>query len=77
MTNQPPRDEMGAVEEGGKVATSIVDGLKNNPSCLAAILLAAMFALLTFFALQRADQRNQDARMAMLERCFPLDRNKQ
>lgn len=61
-------------EEAGKVATSAIDGLKTNPSCLAAILLAAMMAAFTYFALQADAQRTHERAMAMLERCYPLEK---
>lgn len=58
-------------EEAGKVATSAVDAFKNNPACLAAILLAMVFAVLTFLAFQRdADRRSKTADLVMT-RCFP------
>jgi len=68
---------MSVPEEAGKAVSSVAEALKSNPSCLAAICLAGIFALLTFFALQRADQRNYDARMAILERCIPLNHGKE
>ena len=63
---------MGVPEETGKVATSIVEGLKTSPSCLAAIILAAMFALLTFYALQRdADRRSKTVDTLLAHCVFP------
>lgn len=58
-------------EQAGKVATSTIDALKGNPACLAAILLAAIMAVLTYFALQAETQRQHERALAMLERCFP------
>jgi hypothetical protein len=61
-------------EEAGRVATSAIEGLKTNPSCLAAILLAALFALLTFFALQGEERRAHDRMMEiskLLHACYP------
>lgn len=39
------------VQETGKVFTSAIDAFKGNPACLASILLAGLFALLTYFSL--------------------------
>lgn len=62
---------MGVPEEAGKVATSAIDAFKNNPACLAAILLAAVFAILTFFALQKDAERRSKTVDTLLERCMP------
>lgn len=63
-------------EEAGKVATSAIDALKNNPACLAAIILAALFACLTFFALQRDADRRAKTTDLLLERCYPAHAEK-
>jgi hypothetical protein len=42
-------------EAGGRVA----EAFRNSPNCLAAILLAALFAVLTYFAMQKAEDRRQ------------------
>lgn len=53
------------------VAKTAVEGFKNNPACLAAILLAGAFGVLTFYGLQRdADRRSKTVDLLM-ERCFP------
>lgn len=60
-------------EHVGKVATSAIDALKVNPSCLAAILLAAIFAVLTFLALQNQVERDTArlaATMQLLQSCM-------
>lgn len=62
--------------ETGKVVTSVIETFKGNPTCLAVTVLAGIFAALTFYALQRSDQRSHDARIMLLERCFPLDRER-
>lgn len=49
---------MGAIEEGGKVAGSIVEGLKTNPSCLAALAVVALYGVLSYF-----ENSNQNARI--------------
>lgn len=61
------------MSEVGSTTRSAIEAFKGNPACLAAVLLAAMFAVLTYAAMQRSEQRNHEARMAMLERCFPAE----
>lgn len=61
----------GPIEESAKVATTVVEGFKNNPACLAAILLAALFAVLTFYAMQRDADRRARTVDIMLTRCVP------
>ena len=60
---------MGVTEQAGGIVQSITEGLKQNPSCLAAVLLAAMMALLTFYAQQEQAQRSHDQFMAALQVC--------
>lgn len=62
---------MGAGEEAGKVATSAIEALKGQPSCLAAILLAALFALLTFYGLQKDADRRARTVDVLLTKCIP------
>jgi hypothetical protein len=58
-------------EEAGKVATTAIDAFRNNPACLAAILLAAGFGVLTFYGLQRdADRRSKTADI-LISKCIP------
>jgi hypothetical protein len=71
---------MGAIEEGGKVATSVIEGLKTNPSCLAALAVVALFGLLNFFE----DSRQNDRMMAraadvnnLLKECLDSNRDQQ
>ena len=59
-------------EQAGKVATGAIDALKTNPSCLAAILLAALFAILVYIGSQREGERAQrrlEITMEMLQSC--------
>jgi len=49
---------MSIPEQTGKVATSLIDGLKSNPSCLAALAVVALFAVIQYF-----DNRQQNDRM--------------
>jgi hypothetical protein len=58
-------------EETGKVATTAIEAFKNNPACLAAILLAALFAVLSFYGMQRDADRKSKTADLLLERCYP------
>lgn len=49
----------------------IAEAFRNGPACLAAILLAALFAILTFYALQRDADRRAHTVDILLERCYP------
>jgi hypothetical protein len=53
------------------IAQTTVEGLKSNPSCLAAIALAAIFAVLTFYAMQRDADRRAQTVNTLLTRCMP------
>jgi hypothetical protein len=64
---------MGAVEEGGKVASSIVEGLKANPSCLAALAVVALYGVLQYFENDHQNQRMIERTKevgAMLDKCI-------
>lgn len=59
--------------EAGKAVTAAVEGLKTNPSCLAAILLAALFAGLIYIASQREAERSNarfQTAMTLLNGCL-------
>jgi hypothetical protein len=65
---------MSIPEQAGKVASSVVDGLKANPSCLAAIAVLAIFTAMQYLADERADARQTrrfDAVVSLLNRCYP------
>jgi hypothetical protein len=56
-----------------KVVHSTVDGLKQNPSCLGAVVLAGLFAFLTYLALQREAERSQarlETTVRLLTQCM-------
>lgn len=46
-------------------------GLKANPSCLAAIILAALFAFLTYSAMTKERAEAHERAMAIIAKCFP------
>jgi hypothetical protein len=59
--------------EAGKAVSNAIEGLKTNPSCLAAILLAALFAVLTYVAMQREAERYNarvETMMSLINRCM-------
>lgn len=65
---------MSIPEEVGKVASSAVDGLKGSPGTLGVVILAGMFSVLTFFALQANERREYERSMQLarlLQACFP------
>ncbi|MEJ6847542.1 hypothetical protein V3589_15140 [Sinorhizobium fredii] len=53
----------------GIVAT-VADSMKGNPSCLAAILLAAMFGAFVYFGGQANQRRQHDAFDKLMAVCF-------
>lgn len=60
---------MNIPEETGKTISNVADALRGNPSCLAAILLAAMFAVLTYLSLVGEREDMQRRQMALIDRC--------
>jgi len=71
---------MGAVEEGGKVASSVVEKLGANPSCLAALAVVALFGVLNYFEAERQNSRMM-ARAEdvnhLLQECLDTNRDQQ
>jgi len=67
---------MGAVEEGGKVATSTIDALKGSPGLLVLVLLQIITLGVLYFVTDKQNERRATREMAMIERCFPLDHEK-
>lgn len=60
-------------EEIGSTAREAVKSVGSNPSCLAAILLAGIFAFLTYLAAQREAERYNSRiahAMALLDKCI-------
>jgi len=60
-------------EQVGKVAGGVVDGLKANPSCLAALAIVALFAVLQYFDDTHQNQRMQqraEVTAKLLEECI-------
>ena len=66
---------MSIPEQAGKVATSAIDAMKTNPSCLAALLVVALFGVLNYFEDVRQTERMAQ-RVAevskLLDRCFDV-----
>jgi hypothetical protein len=63
-------------QEAGKVASGAIDALKGSPGLLVLVLLQAATLAMLYFAVEHNRERQQDREMALLERCFPLDREK-
>ena len=68
---------MGAMEEGGKVATSVVDSLKGTPMVLALLVINAVFiGFLTYVAHTMSKKNeadiaaNQELIKQILSTCF-------
>jgi hypothetical protein len=65
---------MSLPEQAGKVATNAIDAMKTNPSCLAALMVVALFAVLNYFEDERQTERMEqrvDVVQDLLNRCFP------
>ncbi|MCA1404687.1 hypothetical protein I6F26_10200 [Ensifer sp. IC3342] len=60
---------MNGEKVSGIVAT-VTESMKDNPSCLAAILFAAMFAALVYFGGQANQQRQYEAFDKLMTACF-------
>ena len=62
----------GLEEEAGSTVRSTVTALaSSNSTCLAAVLLAALFSALIYFSVQRERENSHAHAMAVMERCFP------
>jgi hypothetical protein len=57
-------------DSNNRVVNDLISALKTNPACLAAICLAAVFAFLTYFALQADADRRAKTVDLVLSRCF-------
>lgn len=55
--------------ELGKALAGTAEAMKQNPSCLAAILLAGMFSILTYLSLKQDREYYQARQMALIQRC--------
>lgn len=56
-----------------QVATSAIDALKSNPLCLAAVLLAAMFAVLIYLGVRAERHETNERELILLRACMDLD----
>jgi hypothetical protein len=66
---------MGAIEEGGKVASGIVDGLKHQPLALALVIINALFLGSVGYVLHRVGEINSAAAIRRDELLADLARN--
>ena len=60
---------MSIQEATGKVA----DALKGAPGALAILLVSAIWAILTYLGVQNTAIRQHEERIALYERCFPVN----
>ena len=60
-----------SMTDPGGIVRNVTESLKGSPSCLAAILLAAMFAILTYFALVEERKEGHERMMKLIEVCAP------
>jgi hypothetical protein len=63
-------------EEAGKVAAAAVDTLKGSPGLMAVIMLNAIILGAIYFAFHDRNATDHIERIALLERCFPINRIK-
>lgn len=65
---------MGATEEAGNTARTAIDALKGNPGLLVLVLLQMTTLGVLYFVNDRQNERRQVREMAMLDRCFPVNK---
>lgn len=62
---------MGIAEEASKTISAVAESMKGSPSCLAAILLAALFAGFTYLSLVAERHEMHERQMALIDKCIP------
>lgn len=62
---------MSIPEQASKVATGTIDALRGNPGLLVLVLLQITTLLVLYFVNDRQNERRAAREMAMIERCFP------
>jgi hypothetical protein len=66
----------GISEEAGKVAISTIDALKASPALLVLVFLQVATLVMIHYGVRNSQEMTKERELAMLERCFPLDREK-
>lgn len=61
---------MGVVDQVGQSVETVTDALKNAPLCLAAILLSAMFAVLSYYNYTGERAQSHEREMALIRECL-------
>jgi hypothetical protein len=56
-------------EEGAKVATSAIDGLKGNPLCLAVVALVIILQIIAYLRDTAAQEGREQIVMSLIEKC--------
>lgn len=67
---------MSLPEEAGKVASGAIDALKTSPSLLVLVLLQIATLVMIHYGVRNSQTMTKEREIAMLERCFPLNREK-
>jgi len=68
---------MSLPEEAGKVATNAIDALRASPALLVLVFLQMATLVMIHYGVQNSQKMTKERELAMLERCFPLDREKE
>jgi hypothetical protein len=57
-------------EEGtGSSFKHLLDSMRGNPSCIAALMMAALFAILTYWTLSAERREMHERQLKLIERC--------
>jgi hypothetical protein len=60
---------MNAVEEGGKIAVSAIDGLKGNPLCLAIVALVVILQGIAYLRDRATSDSREQIVMSLIDHC--------
>ena len=69
MKPERSEDNMSMPEAFERGVETITHGLRGNPLCLAAVILSAMFGVLTYLALTNERQEGHERTMALIDKC--------
>ena len=62
----------GPAEEAGSTVRTAIGAMASTPAVLAVVLLAAFFAAIVFYSVDRERKQAHEVEMEMVERCFPI-----
>jgi len=60
---------MVSLDPGGAVK-AVADGFRHNPACLAAVVLAVIYGMLSYWSTQRDDERQHERLTKLMDSCF-------